>query len=77
MTVNRRSEATPRATSVAAKLLVGAALVAFATTGGYFIHQQQAHARETNASTPVTEAKRASVVVAAATVRHLERAILV
>lgn len=77
MTVNQKSEAAPRATSVTAKLLVGAALVAFATTGGYLIHQQQAQAKETNASTPATEAKRVSVVVAAAIVRDFERAILV
>jgi RND family efflux transporter MFP subunit len=77
MTVNRRSEAVRPTKSLAMRLLVGAVLVASATMGGYFIHQQRAQAKETGAAAPAVAAKRVSVMVTAAAVRDFERALVV
>lgn len=77
MTANRTSETTAKKMPTAAKWLVGAALVAFATTAGYFVYQQRAKAQGTAAPAPADEARRVPVVVTPASVRDFERALVV
>lgn len=77
MTANRNSETAARGMPAAAKLLIGATLVAFATTAGYFVYQQRAKAQDATAPAPADEAKRVPVVVTPASVRDFERALVV